>query len=212
MSMLFRTQEWLTLDQLVRGWAGELPGAHSDPQRLEADLAHQLFQDIANGRLDETGPLVEGRRLGLRLVTPDFQAGFLEGKQVVDLLRSGWDAQRLGHRIVVMKEAALAFAKIRRLPPPSWWHDTIDAPLAAPGNPAGAAAPSNSVSTPKRGRRSVRLDKVKQSMLEDIEQKRLTVPNLETMLEKEMEARYSVSRDTARRARDAVLSEFVDRQ
>ena len=111
MSILFRTKGWLAVNQLARAWAGELPGAEKDPKRFEQDLAHLLLEDVANGRLDDAGPFVEGRRLGLRIVTPDFRAGFLEGRQILDALRSGGDAEFLGHRIVVMKEAALTFAQ-----------------------------------------------------------------------------------------------------
>jgi len=42
-------------------------------------------------------------------------------------------------------------------------------------------------------------------------QEELTREKLETMLEKELAAKYKVSRDTARKARDAVLSEFVEK-
>jgi hypothetical protein len=64
----------------------EIPGAEQDPQQFEQDLVHLLLEDIINKRLDDAGPLAEGRRLGLRLITPDGQAGFLEGHQVRDLI------------------------------------------------------------------------------------------------------------------------------
>ena len=133
MSILFRTMGWLTVNQLARAWAGELPGAEKEPTRFEQDLAHLLLEDVANGRLDDAGPLVEGQRLGLRIVTPDFRAGFLEGRKILDALRSGGDVEFLGHRIVVMKEAALTFAQSHNLPPPSWWQSgTVDLPMTAP--------------------------------------------------------------------------------
>jgi hypothetical protein len=204
MSVLFRTREWLTLDQLAHAWTRELPGAEKDPSRFERDLVHLLLEDIANGRLDDAGPLVEGRRLGLRLIDPDFRPRFLEGQQILDALRSGATGELFGPLIVIMKEALLAFALMHELPAPSWWRDTpIDAPLA--DDPA--AVPPNSVLIPKHGRRSIKLERVKQAMREDIQQDRLTSLKLETMLEKEIEARYSVSRETARKARKAVLSE-----
>jgi DNA-binding GntR family transcriptional regulator len=49
-------------------------------------------------------------------------------------------------------------------------------------------------------------------MRNDIQQGRLTVAELENMLEKDLAARYGVSRDTARKARNAVLSELNSRQ
>ena len=47
-------------------------------------------------------------------------------------------------------------------------------------------------------------------MKHDIRECRLTVAELRGMLEKAMAERYGVSRDTARKARSAVLSEFVE--
>ena len=49
-------------------------------------------------------------------------------------------------------------------------------------------------------------------MRNDIQQGRRTVAQLENMLEKNLSATYGVSRDTARKARDAVLSELNSRQ
>ena len=222
MSILFRTKGWLTVDQLVRAWAGELPGAEKDRKRFEQDLAHLLLEDVANGRLDDAGPLVEGQRLGLRIVTRDFRAGFLEGRQILDALRSGGDAEFLGHRIVVMKEAALTFAQSHNLPPPSWWqNDAVDLPMTAPDDLIETAAsssgatllsPVNQALPRKRARAPKKFEQTKQAMVQDIQQGRLTATELKTMLEREISEKYKVSRDTARKARNAVLAEFVDRQ
>jgi DNA-binding GntR family transcriptional regulator len=48
-------------------------------------------------------------------------------------------------------------------------------------------------------------------MANDILQRRRTVSELTEMLEKDLSATYHVSRDTARKARNAVLSEFGER-
>jgi DNA-binding GntR family transcriptional regulator len=45
-------------------------------------------------------------------------------------------------------------------------------------------------------------------MRNDIQQGKLTAAELAVMLEKNLSANYSVSRDTARKARKAVLSEL----
>ena len=45
-------------------------------------------------------------------------------------------------------------------------------------------------------------------MRSDIQQERCTVSELKNMLEKNLSEKYCVSRDTARRARKAVSSEF----
>jgi hypothetical protein len=222
MSILFRAKGELTAYRLVHGWAGELPGAANDPKRFEQDLAHLLLEDIVNGRLDDAGPLVEGRRLGLRIVTPDFRAGFLEGRQILDALRSGCDAEFLGHRIVVMKEAALTFAQRHNLPSPSWWQNgTLDLSMTAPDDMIGTAAsssgttlpsPANQTSPRRRARAPKKFELTKQAMTQDILRGRLAATELKTMLEREISEKYKVSRDTARKARNAVLPEFVDRQ
>jgi Bacterial regulatory proteins, gntR family len=219
MSILFRTKGWLTVNQLARAWAGELARAEKDPKRFEQDLAHLLLEDVANGRLDDAGPFVEGQRLGLRIVTPDFRAGFLEGRQILDALRSGGDAEFLGHRIVVMKEAALTFAQSHNLPSPSWWQNgTVDLPMTAPDDMIGTAAlssgttlqnPANQALPRRRARAPKKFEQTKQAMRHDILQGRLTTTELDTMLEREISEKYSVSRDTARKARDAALAEFV---
>jgi hypothetical protein len=41
----------------------------TNASKVEHDLKYFLVTDIINGRLDDTGPLEDGARLGLRLVT-----------------------------------------------------------------------------------------------------------------------------------------------
>jgi hypothetical protein len=71
MSILFRTKGWLTVAQLARAWTAEILGAAQDPQQFEQELVHLLLEDIVNKRLDDAGPLAEGRRLGLRVPTAE---------------------------------------------------------------------------------------------------------------------------------------------
>ncbi len=82
MSIIFRTKEWMTVAQLVRCWAGELATLEVDRQQSEQDLLHTLMEDIINGRLDQAGPFREDQRSGLRLITPENKAGFVEGHQL----------------------------------------------------------------------------------------------------------------------------------
>ena len=221
MSILFRTKKWLTIAQLTRAWSAELAGVEGDrdPRQLEQDLGHLLLEDIVNKRLDDAGPLAEGRRLGLRWITLDGRAGFLEGHQVRDLILPGGAVSSVLHRIVVMKEAALDFARRHELPPPSWWTDAF----AASTKPANHLAPDGTIPIPcaaskspvkaglgrPRGAKPKKLEQVKEAMRNHIQQGRRTVAELSSMREKELAAEYGVSRDTARKARKAV-SEFVE--
>ena len=126
MSKLFRTKEHLTIAQLTPAWSVELAEVGEDPSRCKQNLAHILMEDIINGRLDNSGPLLEGRRLGVALITPEHKAGFIEGHQLRDLFRTGQDW--VPHYVVIMKEAVLDFARRHRLHPPSWWTDSEETP------------------------------------------------------------------------------------
>jgi Bacterial regulatory proteins, gntR family len=207
----------LTIAQLSRAWTAEILGAERDPQQFEQELVHLLLEDIVNKRLDDAGPLVEGRRLGLRIVTPDRRAGFLDGDQARDLLLPGGAWTFHLDRIVVLKEAALDFAHRHALPPPSWWSDAV----ATSTKPADQLPPDDVIKIPsapsknraslkrRRGAKPEKLERVKEAMKNDIRQGRRTVAELSNMREKDLAAEYNVSRDTARKARNAV-SEFVE--
>src|SRR5262249_51641318 len=75
------------------------------------------------------------------------------------------------HRILIMKEAVLDFAKRREIPPPSWWTDvSTDAGVTTKGTHSIAASPipAPTHSAGPRGRRPKKLDQVKEAMREDI--------------------------------------------
>jgi hypothetical protein len=104
-----------------------------------------------------------------------------------------------------MKEAALTFAQRHNLPPPSWWQNgTVD--LAASSSGTTLENPVNQALPRKRARAPKKFEQTKQAMVQDIRQGRLTATELDTMLEREIAEKYSVSRETARKARNAVLS------
>jgi len=130
MSKLFRAKEWLTFAQLARAWSSELAEEEQDPRECEQNLIHVLREDIVHGRLDDSGPLREGRRFGLRLVTPENRAAFIEGPQLLGLINADWD--RALHHILVMKEAVFDFAQRRQLRSPSWWADAASTPTEVP--------------------------------------------------------------------------------
>ena len=63
-----------------------------------------------------------------------------------------------------------------------------------------------------RGVRPQKFEQTKEAMRNDLQQGRITVAQLEDMLEKNLATKYRISRDTARKARNAVLSELNSRQ
>ena len=213
MSVLFRKERWLTVAQLTRAWGRELANPGEADQYIQ-DLVHILLTDISNGRLDDSGPLREDQRSGLRLITPENKAGIVKGHHVRDLLRTSQISWASDH-IVVMKEAVLNFAKRRELPPPSWWTDDTDMPADAgvtvkdAHSVAASPTPARTHLARPRGRKPKKLARVKEAMMEDIRLGRQTPNGLKNMLEKDLVAGYGVSRDTARKARDAVLSEML---
>jgi len=89
MSKLFRTKKALTLAQLVRAWSSELAERGEDAKQCEQDLIHILQEDILNSRLDNSGPLRNGRRLGLRCIGPDNRSHLVEGAQLLEYFESG---------------------------------------------------------------------------------------------------------------------------
>jgi hypothetical protein len=216
MSALFRKKGWLTVAQLVRSWAPELAAKTSSAQ-VEHDLMQGLIEDIVNGRLDDAGPLTDGRRLGLRLITPEGRAGFLEGHQARDLIVPGGITSFVTNRLVVLKEGVLDFARRHELPPPSWWADAVNESNAMNDTATDPAAPILGTGSPTpraaslagaRGPRAKKLEQVKEAMRDDVRQGRHTLAELQDMLEKNMAMTYGVSRDTARKARNAILSEL----
>jgi hypothetical protein len=64
----------------------------------------------------------------------------------------------------------------------------------------------------RRGPRAEKFERTVEAMRRDIQERRCSISELEAMLEKCLQAKYGVSRFTARRARDAVLSEMNLRQ
>jgi hypothetical protein len=64
----------------------------------------------------------------------------------------------------------------------------------------------------RRGARPLKFEQTKEAIRKDIQQGLFTAAYLENMLEKNLAEKYGVSRDTARKARNAVLSELNSRQ
>jgi hypothetical protein len=214
MSILFRTKKCLTIFDLARAWGLELAKGGGEPEQHVHDLTHILLQDIVNGRLDDSGPFWDGRRSGVAVITANYKVGFIEGRCLLELATSEPTKNWVLRYVVVMKEAVLDFASRHEIPPPSWWTDgssvSPEAGVTMKGSPSIAASPIQAPthSARLRGRKAKKLDQVKETMREDVRLGRETPDGLRNMLEKDLAAKYGVSRDTARKARDAVLSEL----
>ena len=209
LSILFRTQGWLTFAQLTRKWGRELAKAEEADHCIQ-DLRHILLVDILNGHLDDSGPLVGGQRLGLRLITPENKAGFIEGHRLLEFTRNEPGMLVIMHKVVIMKEAALDFARRHKLPVPTWWmEDSYELTInATSGLELGLASPPSFPTAPARprGRRPEKRAHVEWAMKRDIQQGRQTVEGLKDMPQKTLAGIYGVSRETARKALAAVES------
>lgn len=107
-----------------------------------------------NGRLDDAGPLDDGRRLGLRIITPENRAGYLEGQQAGELLILARESPEgfsfVSRHLVLMKEAVLDFARRHQLPSPSWWTDATNVAVQSGRTSASDAALPERTGAPGR--------------------------------------------------------------
>jgi hypothetical protein len=92
-------------------------------------------------------------------------------------------------------------------PPTFWGKFSVDAEIvpdaSGPNLTASTKAPSSAPR--KRGRKPKLREATAAKMRSEIDAKSITKEQLGSMLEKELEERYAVSRDTARKARNDVL-------
>ena len=220
MSIVYRTRKWLTIPQLVSAWALELSKDKEQSKRDEQALRDSLLEDIINGRLDEAGPLVDGRRLGLRLELGG-RPCFISGHEIQVFFRCSPPAIALD-QILIMKEAVLDFAWRYQLPLPSWWADDSTASSSAQHGSELSTADGKStvsnliaaspISTPSdsartRGRKPTKRQRAAAAMSKAMQEGRTTESGLRDMPEKQLAAEYGgVSRDTARKARNEALS------
>jgi hypothetical protein len=115
-----RTEQWLTLAQLVPAWANELADATRSPSQLEHDLWQCLHADAIIGFLDHSGPSRNGRRLGLGFIDDDNRFQYVSGRRLGTV---HFPFRRRGHRIFLARKAMFAFARRHGVPPLSWWSD-----------------------------------------------------------------------------------------
>jgi hypothetical protein len=216
MTILFRTTSGLTAGQLVHTWAPELAGPGEDSRDCEQNLSHLLFEDIFRGRLDDAGALDHGHRSGLWLIGRDCEAVSIEGDKLINLvgqLELGSNSiPFISHFIFVKKEAVLDFACRHGLPPPSWWAEAAapagEAASPDPGSTIHPQNPTPARSPRRRGRRPIEVERVKAAIQADIHEGRHTLAALQSMPQKTLAGTYGVSRETARNALKAVVSEL----
>jgi hypothetical protein len=133
-SLLDRAEGWLRLARLVPAWANELADATSSPRASEDDLWHYLHEDVINGLLDDSGPLINGSRLGLRFIDSSGRGVCVNGWLLFGKMHLPF--RGMGQRILVAKEAVDDFARRHGVPPPSLGSDASrgeNQPSRSPG-------------------------------------------------------------------------------
>ena len=134
MPLLDRAEGWLRLARLVPAWANELADATSSPSSLEGDLWHYLHEDIINGLLDDSGPLINGSCFGLRFIDSSGRGVYVNGWLLFGKMHLPF--RGMAQRILVAKEAVLDFARRHEVPPPSSGSDAsngVSQPSQSPG-------------------------------------------------------------------------------
>lgn len=115
MEPLFKDRPALPFHDITHAWAAEL-------REEEGKLGRALLISALNGEMDDAGPEVDENRYGLRIVTPDCQAGIVCGMDLRPLLPYGQDWRGSPwNSLYLTREAVLAFAAAKGLTPPSWW-------------------------------------------------------------------------------------------
>jgi hypothetical protein len=133
------------------------------------------------------------------------------------LVQRGGRSLAYQHRLELRKADVTKVFSIRKQPVPAVREPEsgerakqreIDEHVPAGPKPTIAGHSENSSHVRRRGPRATKLEQTKEKMRRDIREGRQTTATLNAMLEKNLASSYSVSRDTARKARDAVLSEI----
>jgi hypothetical protein len=118
-----RAEQWLTLAELVPAWAAELADASHSASQLERDLWQCLQEDAKIGFLDHSGPLRNGRRLGLGFIDDNGRFQYISGRRLGTV---HFPFRRRGHRIFLARKAMLALARRHWVSPFSGWPDASE--------------------------------------------------------------------------------------
>jgi hypothetical protein len=203
-----RRREWINFGE-VADWCSELGGRAERDEARRANAYDWLTQDLLAGDFEESGASQ------VRFLHPAVTAEAMTRKRISDcgneIVMSLPEVMETSPAHVARSEY-LAFCWLPRRMFERWL-----AKHELPASPARFEPHSPAESTPlhpdrpgrQRGKRPIKLEQTKEAMRRDIQAGQMTLAKLTAMLEKELVSKYIVSRNTARKARNAVLSEFV---
>jgi hypothetical protein len=215
-----RVCEWINFTDIAE-WCSKEEGSIVPNEHKRAAAFDALERDLLAGEFEENG---RSRVLFLSSATTKTKITRTSLKEAMEYNYDGKHGRSAytPHCWIPRYLAERWFEKHRLTLPPWFTPSVLRVGQGAPATPPRPASrtddrkPSpketsrSDAEGRKRGRRPTKLERTKEAMRDDIRKDRRTTGSLRAMLEKDLEATYGVSRDTARKARIAVLSEFVD--
>jgi hypothetical protein len=201
-----RTRAWISFHEIAE-WLSEIDGRGVPNEAARIHAYNRLSRDLLAGDFDERGKtqvLYLHDRSRMARMTRQRLSDALDIYSPEDVrseyLAHCWLPRRLFQRWLARHE--LPPSPARFVP-----HSPAESTPLHPDR-LGRTPPWRH--EPERGRRRpIKLEQTKEAMRREIQAGEMTPANLTAMIEKELACKYSVSRDTARKARNAVLSEFV---
>jgi hypothetical protein len=194
-------RQWIALSEIADWCARSATGTSADNEETARTLAYQrLDQSARNGEFDRNercrGPAMGAARSKILYLDP-----YVAGEP------------RTPRRCRLTQEQFRFVEEIRTLGARCWlphhlarqWLAAHNYPWPAHFDPLKPVRQMSAVAPRKRGRKPTLRPMIAARMRAEIESGSVTREQLADMLEKEMEAKYQVSRDTARKARKDAL-------
>jgi hypothetical protein len=201
-----RTREWINFAEIADWCARENGSIKPDEERRSIAYA-MLGASLRAGEFERSG------RTRVLFLSPSTSMAKITRETFETIVAANDDeilvSAYLAHCWVPRDICREWFGR-QRLPWPLVFDPVSGEEVAdqAPKVPSAVSVPKTTIGR-KRGRKPYVLKRVMLQMRDDIKHGRSTLAQLQDTLEKNLAANYGASRDTVRKARSAVVSEFV---
>jgi hypothetical protein len=207
--------EWINFADIAE-WCSREDSSILPNEQKRVAAFETLQRDLLAGEFEENG------RSQVLFLHPAVAKARMTRSSLIEAAEYNYDGKHgrsYAAHCWIRREMAERWFQNHRLSLPPWFTPCVprevpDVSATIPPQPASTITSPPKVEARnenrvrKRGPRSAKLERVKEAMRADIRERRQTANSLHAMLEKELETTYGVSRDTARKARNAVLSEL----
>jgi hypothetical protein len=210
-------REWINFAEIAE-WCSKEDGSIVPNEQKRAAAFDVLQTDLLAGEFEDSG---RSRVLFLFSGVTKAKMTRASLKDAIEYDYDGKHGRSYAAHCWIPRDMAEQWFERHRLPLPPWF--ARPARRFTPGTPVAPRPPSHVAGRKvspkessrdsqerKRGPRPTKRARTMEAMRGDIRDGRQSAHSLHAMLEKELAATYGVSRDTARKARSKVLSEFVD--